>query len=142
MIPTRYKSKLRKGLSWPLGAEAITAGLGDAPRVADLSLWFTDGVTHPVAAFQRVVRDALPYTLMVAEYRPEQRGYILSNSMAKSGWHEAKWELHVSPAPSNWRAAAGAALREVGLPAVVDWLRSSERVGWELRRRHIRVAAQ
>ena len=92
-----------------------------------------------MAAFQRVVRDALPYTLMVAEYRPEQRGYILSNSMANSGWHAAKWELHVSPAPSPWRAAAGAALREVGLPAVVDWLRSFERAGWESRRRRIQL---
>ena len=108
MIPTRYKSKLPKGLSWPLGAEAITAGLGDAPHVPDLSLWFIEGVTRPAALFQRVVRDALPYTLLVAEYRPEQRpGFIGSKSMAESGWYEARWELRVSPVPGPGRAAAG-----------------------------------
>ncbi len=141
MVPTRYKAKLPKGLSWPLGAEAITAGLGDAPHVADLSLWFTEGVTRPASAFQRVVRESLPYTLFVAEYRPAARpGYIGTVLLAyELGRYEAKWDLHMSPVPGPWRAAAGAALRDSGLPAVAGWLRSSGRAGWELRRRRIEL---
>ena len=139
MIPTRHKAKLPEALSWPLGAAAITAGLGDAPHVADLSLWFTDGVAHPAAAFQRVVRECLPYTLLVAEYRPAARpGYIGTMLLADElRRYEAKWELHVSPVPGPWRAAAGAALRDAGLHAVAEWLRSSVRAGWELRRHRL-----
>ena len=135
MLPTAYKAKLPKTLSWPLGAEAITAGLGDAPHAANLTLWFTDGVTHPVVAFQRVVRETLPYSLLVAEYRPPARpGYTGTMLLAAElGRYEAKWELHVSPVPRPWRAAAGAALRGVGLPAVAGWLKLSARAGWESR---------
>ena len=140
MISTRYKAKLTRSLSWPIGAEAITAGLGDAPHVADLWLWFTDRVTRPASAFQRVVRESLPYTLLVAEYRPARRpGYIGSSSLLEGGWYDARWELHISPVPGPWRAAAGAALRGVGLPAVVDWLRSSGRAGCELRRHRLEL---
>ncbi|QJW99109.1 hypothetical protein FTUN_6707 [Frigoriglobus tundricola] len=135
VIPTAYKSKLPKGLSWPLGAEAISAGLADAPHATALSLWFTVDVTRPASAFQRLLQDALPYTILVAEYRPASRaGYSGSTSMVESGWYEAKWRLDVSPVPRALRAAAGAALRETGLPAITEWLRSSGQEGWGLRR--------
>ena len=144
MIQTRWKAKIPQTLSWPVGAEAITAGLGDVPHVADLSLWFTEGVTRPASAFQRVMRESLPYTLFVAEYRPAERpsyteGTILRRLADELGWDEAKWELRVSPVPRSWRAVAGAAIRDVGLPAVAGWLRSSGRAGWELRRHRMEL---
>ena len=64
--------------------------------------------------------------------RPASRpGYSGATSMVERGWYEAKWELRVIPVPRPQRAIAGALLRTQGLPAVVEWLRSSGRAGWE-----------
>lgn len=134
MIPTCLKQKIPKTWSWPLGAEAISAALADAPHYADLTLHFTDSPVWPASAFQRLLRESLPYAIFVAEYQPATRaGYGGQASLVASGWFEAKWELRVNPVPRAVRAVAGALLRETGLPAVVEWLRSSSRSGWESR---------
>jgi hypothetical protein len=100
MTPTRHKSKLPKALSWPLGAEAISAGLADAPHAADLTLSFSDSPVWPASAFQRPLRESLPYAVLVAEYRPPSSpGYGGATFMVERGWYEAKWELRVNPVP-------------------------------------------
>ena len=140
MIPTRHKSKLPKALSWPLGAEAISAGLAYAPHANDLSLWFSDSPIWPASAFQRLLRESLPYAILIDEYRPASNpGYSGARFMIERGWYQAKWQLRVNPVTRALRAVAGSVLREQGLPAVVEWLRSSSRPGWECWRHRIEL---
>src|SRR5262249_7731743 len=40
LIPTLRKEPLPKGFLYPLGAEAISAALGDVPQLSDASIWF------------------------------------------------------------------------------------------------------
>ena len=131
MIQTRHRSKLPKTLSWPVGAETVSAALNDAPHAADLTIQFFDSPVWPASAFQKLLRQSLPYAILVAEYHPRSNpGYIGSASMVEAGLFDARWELRVNPVPRSLRAAAGALLRDQGLPAVADWLRSSRRAGW------------
>jgi hypothetical protein len=140
MIPTRYKSNLPKTLSWPLGAEAISMALADAPHAGDLSLSFAGSPVWPASAFRRLLRESRPYAVLVAEYRPRRRpGYTGAASHVERGWYEARWELTVNPVPRGLRATAGALLRERGLPAVAEWLRSSGQTGWESRHHRIEL---
>ena len=132
VIPTRFKSKLPNTLSWPVGAEAITAGLGDAPHAAECTLWFSDSPVWRASEFQRTLREARPYAVLVIEYRPPSRmGYSGSKAMEATGVYDAKWEVHVNPVPRTWRATVATLLREKGLPAAADWLRSINVPGWE-----------
>src|SRR3954463_4233733 len=88
VIPTRFKSKLPKTLSWPVGAEAVTAGLGDAPHAAECSLWFSDSPVRRASEFQQTLREARPYAVLVVEYRPADRmGYSGSTAMEASGMY-------------------------------------------------------
>ncbi len=140
MIPTRYKSKLPKTLSWPLGAQAISACLAGAPHVADLSLSFRDSPVWPASAFQRLLQESLPYAIVVVDYQPASRpGYSGATFMIDRGWYEAKWEIRINPVLRSLRAAAGAALQAHGLPAVKDWLNSSGRAGWEILNHHMEL---
>jgi hypothetical protein len=140
MIPTRSKAKLPKALSWPLGAEAISQGLAGEPHVADLSRSFWVAPVWPASAFQRLLRDSLPYTVLVAEYRPASRpGYSAPTSMVERGWFEAQWVLRVHPVLRSLRAVAGAVIREQGLPSVAEWLRSSTRSEWPSRSHRIEL---
>jgi hypothetical protein len=134
VIPTRFKSKLPKTLSWPVGAEAISVGLGDAPHVPECELWFSDSPVWRASEFQRTLREARPYAVLVVEYRPVVRmGYEASNERAASGDYDARWFVRVNPVPRSSRAMVGRLLREQGLPAAAEWLRTVGRPGWEER---------
>jgi hypothetical protein len=134
MIPTLHKAKLANTLSWPLGAEAISAGLAGVPHAADFTLYFANSPVWPASAFQRILRERRPYAVLVARYQPARRpGYMGSTAMFEAGWDDAKWQLQVNPVPRPLRSTVGALLREQGLPAVADWLRGSTRPGWEGR---------
>src|SRR5688572_5600942 len=98
MIPTRIKAKLPKALTWPVGAEAVTAGLAEAPHAADLTLYFADSPVWQASAFQRLLRESLPYAVLVAEYTPARKpGYIGPTSLVEGGWYDAKWEVRINP---------------------------------------------
>jgi hypothetical protein len=134
VIPTQFKSKLPKTLSWPVGAEAVTAGLGDAPHAAECRLWFSASPVWRASEFQRTLREAQPYAVLVAEYRPAVNlPYSRSKVMEAAGYYDAKWEKRVNPVPRAWRAGVRALLREEGLPLVADWLRSFKGTGWQDR---------
>jgi hypothetical protein len=132
VIPTQYKSKLSKTLSWPVGAQTVTDGLGDAPHAAECTLWFCGSPVDRASEFQRMLREARPYAVLVAEYRPEIRmPYTRSKAMEDQGLYEARWEIHINPVPRAWRANVGTLLRERGFPAVSAWLRSFRGDGWQ-----------
>ena len=140
MIPTRYKSKLPRTLSYPIGAEAISAALAGAPHAEEFVLGFSDRVVWPVSEFQRLLRERLPYRVFVAQYRPETKpGYSAPQSLIEGGWYDCKWELHVYPVLREWRHLVNRLLREQGLPAVVEWLRSSQHAGWGSRHHRIEL---
>ena len=140
MIPTQFKSKLPKTLSWPLGAEAISAGLGGAPHATECSLWFSSSPVWRASEFQQMLREARPYPVLVAEYRPAIRmPYSASKAMEAEGFYDAKWQIHVNPVPRTWRSTVGALLREKGLPAVVEWLRSFTGAGWQNRHHRLEL---
>ncbi len=132
MIPTQHKSKLPKTLSWPMGAESISMGLLNAPHIDQLSLWFSDSPVWPASAFQTLLRESQPYEILVASYSPPSRpGYCGANFMVERGAFNAKWELRVYPVLRSVRAVAASLLKEQGLPALAQWLRSFGSVGWE-----------
>src|SRR5262245_15734272 len=98
MIPTRHKARLTSSLSWPRGAEASSPALADAPNAGVLTLSFSDSPVWPASEFRRLLPEALPYAVLVAEYRPPSRpGYGGAAILSELGWYEAKWELQVTP---------------------------------------------
>jgi hypothetical protein len=132
VIPTHYKAKLPKTLSWPLGAEAITAGLGDAPHAAECVLRFHDTPVWPASDFRRTLRESEPYTVLVVEYRPAIRlGNGASRAMEADGMYDAQWRVYVYPVERTRRATVGRLLREQGLPAAAGWLRSVVGDRWQ-----------
>ena len=138
MIPTRYISKLPKSLSWPVRANAISTYLAGLPHIADFTLTFWESPVYPKAAFQRTLRETLPYKIFRAEYTPARNpGYSGSNDMVERGWYEAKWTMSVYPVLSEYRCTAGSSLLDNGLPKIADWLRATCQTGWELRKHRI-----
>jgi hypothetical protein len=132
MIPTRFKSKLPKTLSYPLGATTISDALANAPHFDDFTLLFYDAPIWPASEFQRLLRESLPYKVFAVSYEPALKiNYGGSNYLGH--FDVKRWELLIYPVLRHLRQKAGQMLREEGLPAVVEWLRSANQTGWESR---------
>jgi hypothetical protein len=138
MIPTRSKAKLPKALSYPLGAAMISEALAGAPHADELHLAFSDHPVWPASKFQRVLREGLPYRVTSAWFIPAAGpGYSRPHTLTAAGWYDGCWSLTVYPVLRELRAAVGRLLQARGLPAVVEWLQSSERAGWDGRRHEL-----
>lgn len=140
MIPTTYKAKLPKLLSYPIGAEAISEGLADAPHMEEFTLTFYDTPEWKVSDFQRTLRESLPYPILVAEYKPPSRpGYSGAQFMIEKGWYDKHWSLRVYPVRCELKHTVQQLLLEHGLPALAEWLRSARKSGWESRKHRIKM---
>jgi hypothetical protein len=138
MIPTRYKARLPRHLSYPIGAEALTEGLADAPHAESFSVYFGGNPVWPDSRFQQALAQHQPYKVLVAEYRPSRKaGYGGAQFLVESGWYDAQWQLTVYPVVRELRHLANRLIRERGLPLVAEWLRSSKRAGWLTRDQRI-----
>src|SRR4051794_30669093 len=116
MIPTHLKSKLPRHLSYPIGAEAISEGLADAPHVEAFTLMFRDNPVWPASEFQRLLRERLPYPIMVGEFHPTRRpGYGGAQYLIETGWYNEEWKIVVYPVARELRHLATQLLREQGL---------------------------
>lgn len=131
MIPTRHKAKLPRHLSYPVGAGSISEALAGVPHFEALSVTFWDEAAWPASEFRRLLAGRLPYKVMAAEYQPARKAGISgSDHMVQLGWYEEKWELKVYPVLVELRPLANRLLRGEGLPAIVKWLKTSDRSGW------------
>lgn len=131
MIPTRFKCKLPRHLSYPIGAEAISEALAGALHIDSLSVLFSDHAVWPAAEFLRLQKERLPYSITTAAFSPARRpGLKGSAVMIEKGWYDEQWELRVYPVLSEFRPLANRLLREQGFPAMANWLRSSVQPGW------------
>jgi hypothetical protein len=132
MIPTRHESKIPKTLSYPLGAEAISEALSTALHVEDFSLSFRNSPIWPASEFHRLLRESLPYKLMVVEHHP-----ALKLNYAHQGVYNEEWNLRVNPVQRQLRQQAGELLKKQGFPAIIEWLRLSHQPGWGTRQHRL-----
>jgi hypothetical protein len=140
LIPTRYKARLPRHLSYPVGAESISEALAGIPHFESFSLRFSAEAVWPASEFRRLLVEQLPYCVMAAEHRPRSKpGLGAADHMVQAGWYDEKWELRVNPVLSRLRQTANQLLREVGMPAIAAWMNSSGQEGWRTRSHRIEL---
>lgn len=123
MIPTGYRDKLSKRLSYPVGAEEISNSLADAGDLRPFSLSFCARPVEPASQFQRVLAARQPYTIVRAEYRPARKpGLSAAAFMIEAGRYDERWVLDVYPVLRELRHIANQLLRDRGFPAMRLWL--------------------
>jgi hypothetical protein len=115
IIPTLSKARIPQTLSWPVGAEAISAALQGAAHSSDLKLhfyfWSDFRLRNCSFEFLRV------------EYRngaiPVEE-YPVSNLFKRPP--QFQWEIVVQPVPRLLRNKINLYIVEEALPRVKDWL--------------------
>ncbi len=120
IIPTRYKSELSKGNSYPFGAQAISAALQSVPQFELLTISF-----HSQFRASKI-REEAPLEFLRISYK--QLPPTLSGSDEdKWGWRGPNWDISVRPILGTQRKWVKDYMERVGFSLISDWLMNS----WE-----------
>ena len=102
LFPTKIKCKIASGLSYPVGAEIVSAELGDIPQASSVQVAFFD-------KYQRMENRGLPYT-------------ILSVCYAGDKSYDPGWNIEIRPVSKPKRAAVKDMLKANVFPRVREWM--------------------
>ena len=112
IIPTRYKAKISGELSFPIGAEKISAALASVPQLSKLVLQFGSDYKQKTRSGR--------YTCLRVRYA---RLSLPVNPLSSSGiplFNE--WEIEVKPVPRTCRHRIQEHIVHVALPQIERWL--------------------
>ncbi|OCQ90620.1 hypothetical protein BCD64_28580 [Nostoc sp. MBR 210] len=115
MIPTKYKSKLSRLMSYPISAGILSEALSDTPQFDHLSIAFSDSCQEP-----RKIKN--PAKILSINYSYSLVSLTSSNKFIESGWYEPKWSITVYPVPRTCVSVVKSQLIETGLEKTKQWL--------------------
>ena len=111
IIPTRSKGRISHELSFPLGAERLSAALASVPQLSDLVLHFQSD-WYDRLRFARYPYLSVAYARKSRTVNPVASGIPLFNV----------WEIMVKPVRRSSRHTIQQHLLTVALPQVEQWL--------------------
>ena len=117
MIPTGYKIKIPKTLSYPLGAKAISEALEGVPQIGSLLVDFYFWNYEPVPLLRH-----RPYYVLSASYSDALLNPLYRKFYVLSGQFESGWRITVGTVPRHLRHAIQLKLLAEALPRVKHWL--------------------
>lgn len=103
LIPTRYKVRLSREFSYPIGAEALSEQLAGVPHFSEFQICFSDVVSAWKSKFQQMLAEGADYEIVRARF-----------------W--SPFEISVYPVQRALKHAAQEALVWHGLPRLRDWM--------------------
>ena len=123
IIPTSYRAKIPKTLSYPLGAKTISEALAGVPQFDYLNINFRRSrlAGHPATK--------IPYQVMEARYSGPSHSFSASKSMIEKGYYSPTWEITVLTVPRSLRHLLQGKLVAEALPAIREWLTTNPHSG-------------
>ncbi|AFY45559.1 hypothetical protein [Nostoc sp. PCC 7107] len=115
MIPTKYKSKLSRLMSYPISAKILSEALSDTPQFDHLSVAFSDYCQEPAKIKN-------PAKILSINYSYSLVSLTSSNKAIEYGWYEPKWSITVYPVPRTCVSLVKIQLIETGLTKMKQWL--------------------
>ena len=121
LIPTSFKDKLPRGLSYPIGAELLSEALAGVPQYDTLTLSFYGSA--PLRSYH-------PTRVLAASYSNSPPGLTGSNEGIAQGWYGESWGITVSAVASDLKSVVRGKLLEAGIPRLRAWLEEPRTQTW------------
>jgi len=116
IIPTRYKSKIPRTFSYPVGAKAISDAVRDVPQfsqlIVDFSFWKSRARSHGTAT---------RYAVIGAMYSGPVRFFSASRTIEEQS-QDPRWMIAVHAVPRSLRHLIQVKILAEALPAIRSWL--------------------
>lgn len=122
LIPTRYKYKISKDFSFPVGAKLISEALQNADHYSSLSLSFRDHPTIFKSDFQNLIKSSGRIPVLRASFEHRAKGMNADNLSLEMGFYNENWKITVYPVPRTIKHVVQQEIIDKGLPLVRSWL--------------------
>lgn len=140
LIQTARRARIPRGLSYPIGAEAITAALAGVTQFSKLELWFSCASPAHTLRVSSKSDSVLP--IIQVTFEKISPGATGSRAGAQAGWYSDKWRLWVYAMPSEAKSRVRQALLDRGLAQVRAWLEAEREQTWLYGRHSFLVSAR
>ncbi len=138
MLPTQFRAKLGRTLSYPIGAEAISRALEGVPQ-SSLPIWFGDKPTTFASEFRRLLMKGQPYVVLRSSFIKWDKRLSMSDDPIVQEYYRGIWRIHVYPVPRDAKPVAKVQILAVGLPAIRQWLCAPRPPSWHYGRKRCDV---
>ena len=123
-IPTRFKDKLPKKFSYPLGAKEISENLIDVPQYSNLSLWFHFKDEFWASSYNKRLREGAIINIIEVKYYRLHRHLSSPHYFVQNEAYEPHGEMRINAVPRKHRFEVNKQLTTNALPIIVNWLKN------------------
>ena len=122
MIKTRYKEKVPKGFSYPIGAEKISEALAESMQgeACEISFWVKDEFW--ASSYTQRIKNREPIKIFDLVYSNPQTHHSSSQAMIDSGQYDPKWIIKVYAVPTTNVSAVKQLLKQE-ISEAAKWLK-------------------
>jgi hypothetical protein len=105
-IPTKFKEKIPRGFSYPIGAELLSSALSETPQIDLFILRFSYQDEYWASSYATKIKEKSQIRIIEVTYKNHRPHHSASNDMIESGYYGPKWEIRVNSLPSEYAAIA------------------------------------
>jgi hypothetical protein len=114
-LGVRYKQRLPRGWSFPVGAEVLTTSLADVPHAAPAPLSFSHAEPYFLSDRKKRRSEDLPLPVL-------EVSFSRTPTFPDPPLERPMWTIRVRSVPSDLRKWVRECLMELGLPRLRTWL--------------------
>ena len=130
LIPTRYRDRILRGLSYPIGSEKLSLLLESVPQFTELTLSFWGYSTDLRSEFRSKLKTQGIIKIIEFIYSPCNPHFSASNSQIESGFYDEKWGITVYPVPSQQKHDVASQICGDGIASAIEWLMTDRSSTW------------
>jgi len=134
LAPTS-KPKLPSFLSFPIGADRLSAALKAVPQFSALELVFSADPILSAMKFRRLIEADEPHVVLRARFQRWDKKPSIGNEPWVQEYLHGKWSVWVYPVRRQLKAQAREALVAQGLPKIAEWLSVNRPASWYFGRK-------
>jgi hypothetical protein len=115
LIPTLYKTKIPKNLSYPFGAEILSNALKEVKNYDDLYVGFSDYSFRDKSEYKRLIENKRQIKVMKISYNYNKYPFL-------GEFWDKDFDIIVYAVPKDKNQIVRETILEIGIPVIIEWL--------------------
>ncbi len=130
LIPTRYKTKISKNLSFPFGAEILSNALKDVKNYDDLSVAFSDYPLHNKSEYKKLIENKKQIPVLDISYWYDKYPFF-------GEYWDKDFRITIYAVPRDKNKTIREIILKTGIPIIIEWLSKKRPEVWYYKQQEI-----